>query len=214
MGLDPDKWNPAYPWTRVHNYPAYIRDENIRADTNDNGLLQLWGKRENFGGQPFTSGAINSNGKLNLQLTGLSGYMEARMRFPRFTGAWPAFWSLQEGWPPEIDMMEFVLGGPNTSRNNYVANVHFRRNNQNTSSWSGFKDAGAGDLTTGFHNYGVRWTDNSLTWYIDGRQFHSYTGAAAIAQMQRMYLILNLGIGGWPGDPPPGEDVNKSFDVD
>src|SRR5918992_2815446 len=95
MGLDPDKWNPAYPWTRVHNYPAYIRDENIRVNTNDNGLLQLWGKRENFGGQPFTSGAINSNGKLNLNLTAQDGYMEARMKMPNFLGAWPAFWSLQ-----------------------------------------------------------------------------------------------------------------------
>jgi autotransporter-associated beta strand protein len=29
-----------------------------------------------------------------------------------------------------------------------------------------------------------------------------------------MYLLLNLGIGGWPGDPPAGEDVNKTFDID
>ena len=114
--------------------------------------------------------------------------------------------------------MEFVRNGPgsaNTSPNNYVANVHFRNaSGQNASSWSGFRDAGAGDLTAGFHNYGFRWNDNQLNWYIDGRQFHSYTGPDAIAQMQRMYLILNLGIGGWPGDPPPGENVNKSFDVD
>lgn len=218
MGLDPDKWSPAYPWGRTHNYPAYIRDENIQVNTNNNGLLQLWGRRESFGGRPFTSGAINSNGHLNLGLVGKAGYMEARMKMPNFLGAWPAFWSLQEGWPLEIDVMEFVRNGPgtaNTSPNNYVANVHFRNSSgQNASSWSGFKDAGAGDLTAGFHNYGVRWTDSTLTWYIDGRQFHSYTGAAAIAQMQRMYLILNLGIGGWPGDPPAGEDVNKSFDVD
>src|SRR6476659_7205368 len=32
-GLDPDKWSPAYPWGRVHNYPAYIRDENIKVNT-------------------------------------------------------------------------------------------------------------------------------------------------------------------------------------
>jgi len=217
MGLDPDKWNPAYPWTRVHNYPAYIRDENILVNTQSNGLLQLWGKRENFGGQPFTSGAINSNGHLNMQLAGKSGYMEARMKMPNFLGAWPAFWSLQEGWPPEIDMMEFVRSGPgspNTSPNNYVANVHFSTPGGNASSWSGFKDAGAGDLTAGFHNFGLRWTDTNLTWYIDGRQFHSYNGADAISQMDRMYLILNLGIGGWPGDPPANEDVNKSFDID
>jgi autotransporter-associated beta strand protein len=217
-GLDPDKWNPAYPWGRVHNYPAYIRDENIKVNTNDNGLLQLWARRENFGGQPFTSGAVNSNGHLNFALTGQAGYMEARMKMPSFLGAWPAFWSLQEGWPPEIDVMEFVRNGPgspNTSPNNYVANVHFRNaTGQNASSWSGFKDAGAGDLTAAFHNYGVRWTDSTLTWYLDGRQFHSYTGPAAIAQMQRMYLILNLGVGGWPGDPPAGENVNKSFDID
>src|SRR5215208_7596481 len=162
MGLDPDKWSPAYPWGRTHNHPAYIRDENIRVNTGDNGLLQLWGKRENFGGEPFTSGAVNTNGKLNLNLTAQSGYMEARMKFPRFTGAWPAFWSLQEGWPPEIDVMEFVLGGPNTSPNNYVANVHFRNSSgQNASSWSDFKNAGAGDLTAAFHNYGVRWTDST-----------------------------------------------------
>src|SRR4051794_5443152 len=117
MGLDPDKWSSAYPWGRTHNYPAYIRDENIDVNTNNNGLLQLWGKRESFGGQPFTSGAINSNGHYNTGLVGQSGYMEARMKMPNFNGAWPAFWSLQDGWPPEIDMLEFVknTSGANTS---------------------------------------------------------------------------------------------------
>jgi autotransporter-associated beta strand protein len=217
MGLDPAKWNSAYPWGRTHNYPAYIRDENILVNTSSNGLLQLWSKRENFGGQPFTSGAINSNGKLNLGLVGRNGYMEARMKMPNYLGTWPAFWALQDGWPPEIDMMEFVrngAGSPNTSPNKYVANVHFSTPSGNSSSWSDFKDAGKGDLTAAFHNYGVRWTDTTLTWYIDGTQFHSYTGADAIAQMQHMYLILNHGIGGWPGDPPANEDVNKSFDID
>lgn len=70
MGLDPNKWSSAYPWTRVHNYPAYIRDENIHVNASNNGLLQLWGKRESYGRQPFTSGAVNTTGKLNFALPG------------------------------------------------------------------------------------------------------------------------------------------------
>src|SRR5207248_8592154 len=94
--LDPVKWNVAYPWGRTHNYPAYIKDENI---TVSGGTLNLQAKRESFGGQPFTSGAINSNGKFNFK----TGYIEARMKLPAFLGAWPACWALQDGWPPELE---------------------------------------------------------------------------------------------------------------
>lgn len=130
MGADSDKWSAAYPWTRVHNYPAFIRDENIRVNGGNNGLLQLRGKRESFGGQPFTSGAVNSNGHLSFGLTGRAGYMEARMKMPDFLDAWPAFWSLQEGWPPAPEPAALTALLP-------VAALTLRRRRRNSTATGG-----------------------------------------------------------------------------
>ena len=32
--------------------------------------------------------------------------MEASIKVPQTLGTWPAFWTLENGWPPEMDVME------------------------------------------------------------------------------------------------------------
>ena len=97
--LDSMKWNYNYPWGATHNHDAYMLPQNV---TVGNGLLTESAYNQSYGGKPYTSGAINSDGKFNYQY----GYYEANLKTSSTQGAWPAFWMLQSGWPPEIDIME------------------------------------------------------------------------------------------------------------
>lgn len=221
-GLDADKWNVAYPWGRVHNYPAYITDDNVNVN---NGVLSLTAKRGWTNGQPFSSGAVNTQGLLDFH----TGYMEARMKLPAFLGAWPAFWMLQDGWPPELDIMEARFrSDPNLGPGDMYSSAgayHFGTYPNVNSRGTYGRDPQTGQddvfiyqnfkLTDDFHTYGSLWDADRVTWYVDGRAIASVSAAQAdIAQMQKMYLLLNLGVGGWPGDPPAGEDVSKPFQID
>lgn len=168
--LDPVKWNTAYPWGRTHNYPAYIEDRNI---TVSGGMLNLQAKREQDNGQPFTSGAVNTNGKLNFH----TGYIEARMKLPGFLGAWPAFWALQDGWPPELDVMEARYRSDYDGNTNsylgygdmysYIGTYHWGSGSSPPSAGTGFVYPG-GNLTSDFHNYGTQWESDHVTFISMG----------------------------------------------
>ncbi len=217
QGLDSDKWNVAYPWGRTHNYPAYITDDNINVN---NGVLSLTAKRGWTNGQPFSSGAVNTQGLLDFH----TGYIESRMKLPSFLGAWPAFWALQDGWPPELDVMEaryrsdYINGNYDRGYGDmyqYTGTYHYGPDyTQERSAGTGFVSPGP-NLTDDFHNYGTLWDSDRVTFYFDGRQMGSISsGQADIAQMRKMYLLLNLGVGGWPGDPPDWADVTVPFQTD
>ena len=110
--LDTMKWNYNYSWGNTHNHQAYMDQKQV---TLQNGNLVLTAVAQHFPGAPatasnggvtynldYTSSAINSSGKFNMKY----GYFEARLKMSPVQGAWPAFWMLQSGWPPEIDIME------------------------------------------------------------------------------------------------------------
>ena len=54
------------------------------------------------------------------------------------------------------------------------------------------------DLSDGYHTYGVNWQEDSITWYIDGKEFHR----SANRTHTPMYVILNLAVGGTFVGPP------------
>jgi autotransporter-associated beta strand protein len=156
----------------------------------------------------YTSGAIHTNGKLNVT----HGYLEARMKMPNVKGVWPAFWTLQNGWPPEIDIMEFPLSQDN-QKWRYWANYHYGPD------WTQHRSYGSElwqspDLTAGFHDYAVEWTPSYLRFFFDGVQKFQVTDAAAIAQLANNYLILNHAVGGWPGNPPSNSAFPANFETE
>ena len=125
------------------------------------------------------------------------GYFEMRARMPSAPGFWPAFWLLPSGgaWPPEIDAMEVVTREPRTLHLNIHSAAGGRR-----------IDAGAaiatGDLTTGFHTYGVAWRPDVIRWYLDDVEVLARPTPADMHVP--MYLLVNLAVGGpgsWPGPP-------------
>ncbi|PYE81396.1 family 16 glycosylhydrolase [Pseudoroseicyclus aestuarii] len=149
------------------------------------------------GGQPYGSGMISSELSHSMR----HGFIELRADVPDERGLWSAFWLLPSDgdWSAEVDLAE-VLGGE-------AGTLH-----QNV--WeSGDPDAslaletGAG---TGFHTYGLHWTETHLQWYFDGELVRE---TEAVID-EDMYLILNLAVGGWAEIPDDSTDFSDGLRID
>jgi beta-glucanase (GH16 family) len=118
-----------------------------------------------------------------------------RAELPSGAGLWPTFWLLpaNHSWPPELDVFEVLGSDPTTA----VATVHSAATGAHTAIASA---VATGDLSEGFHTFGVNWQQDIIQWYIDGAEVAE---APTPADMhQPMYLLANLAVGGagsWPG---------------
>jgi hypothetical protein len=107
------------------------------------------------------------------------GYIEIRAKYPTHRGAWPAFWMLGSGWPPEFDIAEYK-GVPIDE----MVSAFYDKNND----WH--STGRTGDYSE-WHVYGLLWEEGSLTWYVDGVVVHSYKGSSV--PDHDMYVILSNG---------------------
>ena len=176
------------------------RQENIRLV---NGCLEIEARKETYENREYTSARIHSKGKKSF----LYGKMEARIKFPGGTGAWPAFWMMGEsgGWPNcgEIDIIEHV--GYLDKRASFALHTA-EKNGMNGKNWHAtqFFDK---PLSEDFHVYGVEWCKEEETgkdcihFTVDGEIY----ATAWQSKMQdhdswpfykSHYFILNLAIGG------------------
>lgn len=155
------------------------------------------------------NGQIES-GMLRSKWGGKYGYFECRMKVPGARSLWPAFWlNPQDGkWPPEIDILEIVNNGRDTTKNSF----HFLHSgvkedlpvassllNVHKSYVPGF------DFKDDFHTFAVEWTADRVRHFVDDvlvvdRQFrwvHRDGSDGGLA-----HVLVNLAVGGkWPGNP-------------
>ena len=198
--LDPMKFSNGHPWNPSSSYAGNV--------TLSGGCLNLNAVRVNS--TAFTGAGIATRPPSGSDLFDMTyGYVEARMKMPSLPGSWPAFWMLENGWPPELDINEFPVFVDGTfNPYNYSDNIHYTDSSGAAASLgNGVHYAGVGDLTADFHNYGMRWTPTSVTFYIDGAVQSTITDPTAIANLVKsgggpMYIMLdNSGGGSWPGVP-------------
>ena len=180
--------------------------------TQGSGCLQLIARRENYGGNAYTSGKITSAGKRQFG----SGWMEGRMSIPTGQGLWPAFWMLgvnigSVGWPAcgEIDIMEHV---------NNEQGVHGTIHWNGPNGYSYYGGYGATNVN-GWHNYQVNWNQYSIKWYIDGVQYHTANITNNVNSTEEFhrdfFFILNFAVGGnWPGNPNASTPFPSTLWVD
>lgn len=187
-----------------------LNDEWQRYRDNDNhvfedGVLALVARAPNG----VAAGRIES-GMLRSKWSGQYGYFECRMKVPGARGMWPAFWlnPQDQTWPPEIDVVEIVNNGRDTTRNSFhfthtavkeVSSVSTSLLDKNKTYRPGF------DYQDDFHTFAVEWTADRVRHFVDDvlvidREFHWVHKDGADAGPA--HVLLNLAVGGsWPGAP-------------
>ena len=171
--------------------------------------------------------AINTKGNMNFRY----GYVEMRAKVPHGDKAWPAFWTKSTSgmiadkvndYSTEVDIVEVI-----SSKTSVGSHIH---------KWnlSGTNRLGSSDETLGniikydfgsqteaeeYHTYGFKWTETSLSFYVDGYMFYEVNSA----EMDRigisdfvdpMYLILNNHLYSTSGKPTEYDGNGTSFIID
>jgi beta-glucanase (GH16 family) len=204
-----------------NNELQYHRTENASVD---GGFLIIEARKENFGGRSYTSSRINTKDKFSFKY----GRMDIRAALPEGQGLWPALWMLGQNfstvsWPycGEIDIMEMIGGNGLENRtlgtahwNNggvYESNGTTKKPYAPVSYGGNYSLSGTETLANAFHIFGLTWTPDSITWYIDSVQYHTMAidSSASLSAFQKdFFLIFNVAVGGdWPGSP----DANTVF---
>lgn len=220
--LDSSKWKTRYIYN--NGQLDYLNDELERYVDNhivSNGTLKFTAtpRPGTSGHAPF--GSINyplfDSSMIRSITTFKYGYIEARCKLPYERGVWPAMWlNPQVGWPPEIDIFEFVVTGVTELPNMIHHNVH-RSNmpdgngrylyadlnvNQTYGYWKAPASLDPNYFGADWHVYGCLWEDGIVTFYIDGEPIaarrcvwkHDDGSDGGMA-----HFLLNLAIGGsWP----------------
>jgi beta-glucanase (GH16 family) len=186
--------NPGWGNNELQWYTDAV--ENAAQD--GRGNLGITARRDSDGAAPtYSSARLVTKGKLELE----QGRIEARIRVPRGSGLWPAFWALgtsidSVGWPAsgEIDVMEHVGRQP---RRVYGA-VH----GPGYSGSAGIAHTVdlADDVAARFHVFAVDWKPCEIVWSIDGEEYHRVTPEDVAPNAwvfdQPFYLLLNVAVGG------------------
>jgi autotransporter-associated beta strand protein len=198
--VDTAKWNIASPaWTM----PNSLSTASAGKVSVGGGALMLDATRTSTSGTTqFSSGSVSTYQKQNFN----GGYIEARIWLPNTPGSWPAFWGLYDGWPPEMDIMEYPIdtaAGTGYTQDQYHTAFHYLNSSGGNSAGAGqVNPASAGDLGGAWHIFAANWVeDSSVTFYFDGAQVSSFGSGTDVAEMASMYLILDYAVGGWPGTP-------------
>jgi hypothetical protein len=212
---------PGYRWwndeLQVYSTPHYSPDPYNPFKV-ANGVLSISAQRSvaerTRSPQPYVSGCIEtSNGAFwdpaDVRATRGGheqkyGYWEIRCRIPQGKGIWAAFWlaggitGLGEQKQGELDVFE-TIGEPgriHQTAHDWWAKPHKKESRAHR---AGF------DYSAAFHTYGLLWTSEQITWYVDGVETHR-ASASLVARYRDlcgpMYLQANIAVGGsWPGAP-------------
>ena len=203
---DLKKWNVVSTWDNANNELQVYRPGTCSVR---NGFLYIKARREDitYGGKTkhYVSGRMDTKGKFDIKY----GRFDIRFKIPKGKGYWPAFWMLTSrgNWPPEIDWFEILGDKPEILQ---VTN-HYGTHHNNFHPWHGPKNYEAHpDFSEEFHELSGIWNEKEIVCFVDGKKIStSHDGLPH----QKMYLVLNLAVGGdLPGSPDetttfPGEMV-------
>ncbi len=222
--LDAAKWNIQTGDGTAEGIPGWGNNElqsyqpaNVSVV---DGNLIITARQENADGREYTSGRINTDGKLDIKY----GRIEASIHAAAGQGMWSAFWMLPTDssygtWAAggEIDIMEVFSRDPSPFNQ---AAIHYGMAwPLNTFKYEKHMDV---DPADGFHVYALEWDANEVRWFVDGTHFYTvrnstywnyyldeatnahFEGGDAAPFDQPFHLLLNLAVGGnLPGAPAP-----------
>jgi beta-glucanase (GH16 family) len=222
--LDASKWTPQIGdgcdinlcgWGNNELQYYTDRAENVKTE---NGNLVITSLKETFGGKAYTSAKIRSIQKGDFTF----GRIEARIKVPKGSGSWPAFWMLSTDetygtWPQsgEIDIMEFQGKNPNI-----ISGTAHYGGPIPDNKYKGliYRLPANGNYYDDFHVFTIQWDSTSIKWYMDGNLYHSLTPKDLRPYRwpfdQRFYLILNNAVGGNLGGLVDDTSMPQTMQVD
>lgn len=192
----------------------YYKADNVAVgpDGEGNNALIITAKRETTGSYQFTSGRIQSSGKVEVQY----GKIEARIKLPVLAnGLWPAFWMLgtENGWPAsgEIDILEAghsqgIAAG--TQERTLNGALHWEENG----SYAGYGPqwtAPAGVSLYDYNKFTLTWTPQRIEMHLNDHSTPYFAMDITGTDKEEFrdwahYFILNLAVGGsFPGITNP-----------
>ena len=192
---------PGWGWGNSELEYYTSRPENVRIE---NGNLVIEARKENFGGNSYTSGRIKTEGRIHFTY----GTLEARIKMPNVAnGLWPALWTLGtvgEVWPQvgEIDILEMGAAAAiaaNKANQHITGAMHWNNGGPQGDTVSSYDNPT--DLSADYHIYKMVWTDTRIKMYIDSTLYFSFdisnpTADNRTAFHTPQYLLLNLAVGG------------------
>jgi beta-glucanase (GH16 family) len=190
-------------WLADNHELAMYSDATIGYDpfSVSNGALHITAAPgSNPYGLPYNSGLISTEGMFNQTW----GYFEIRAQVAQGPGMWSGFYMLpaDKAWPPEVDALE-TFGAPNANGEGGSNQVWHNlippaRDDSGGGGWSTV----SANIWSGYHTYGVDVEPDHITWYFDGQVLSSVGTLPTPAGFDRpFYLVADLAVGGWPGNP-------------
>lgn len=156
----------------------YYREENVSLGAepvSGKSCLVITAKKENHQDKLFTSGRLNTQGKIAFKY----GKLEASIKMPQTAdGLWPAFWMLGENsktdiWPKcgEIDIMEMghldgIRGGIQERYLNGACHWGLDWNGGSYPNYARFTTTPY-TLQDDFHLFTIIWDDRKIKMYLD-----------------------------------------------
>jgi beta-glucanase (GH16 family) len=219
--LDTSKW-----WTRYIYEGGMLdtlNDERQLFRENDNHVMTGNTLDLTARVKPTTNPRFQyESGMVRSKPTFKYGYFETRVKMPGGLGVWPAFWLNSDsdangktGWPPEIDIFEFVNNGKEDRIDMIHLAVQSKPKKGEPSPWmagvlnsdpkysKGYYYAPF-NFPDDYHVYAALWgSDDTLEIRIDGKSIVKYKYKWVYGdgkEAPNAHVLLNLSIGGqWAG---------------
>lgn len=179
-----------------------------------NGALQLTAKRESYEGRAFTSGRVNTLGKVAFK----HGILQASIKLPHTAnGLWPAFWlmgndmSTGTSWPycGEIDVLEAGGSGgisAGTQDRFFISALHWGPYTNGQHPMYGTSNLAPYSIQDDqYHLFTMVWDENKISMYLDDQTEPYYAMNIDDASAQnspgnyfhkRFFILLNVAVGG------------------
>ncbi|MBP1754484.1 MAG: beta-glucanase/beta-glucan synthetase [Firmicutes bacterium] len=202
--LDHRKWDYEYGHVRnleLQNYTDRVDNVSLR-----DGYLVIKALKDKDGA--WTSASIHTNNRLEVG----NARIEARIKVPYESGAFPAFWMLgadyefdyreQRGladtWleAREIDIME-TFGKVLKAQGGV-----FIKSSSGATALSQFAAKSQDIDITKFHTYAVEKSDTAIKFYCDDNLYYAYA-ITDDGLKDPFYILLNLAVGAAGGIPDP-----------
>ncbi|MDD2435635.1 MAG: glycoside hydrolase family 16 protein [Bacilli bacterium] len=183
--LNKDHWNVIERGNNYNNELQYYSSNNVMIN---NGILELTAKKESLNNHSYTSGMITTKDKYEF----LYGKIIVKVKSASGKGLLSAIWLLpaDDALYPEVDILESLGEKPNE----IWTGVHYiNEHSQKTSYFNTYH------TNSDFSIYEINWEKDEIRCYLDNKLV--YKTNVGVPD-QKMYLIINLAVGGnWPKQP-------------